>query len=199
MMPPDDSSRPARTSSADAWRGMTLLASTLLVYYPALLGEFLWDDDAHVTKMALRTFDGLRRIWFELGSTQQYYPLLHSAFWTEAQLWGDYVLGYHLVTIVLHVIAACLVVTLCQRLSIKGAWLAGAIFALHPINVESVAWISEQKNTLSLVLYLLAAFVYLRFDDAQPAARLRDRIGALPLRADDKNCHGGVAPRRRCS
>ncbi len=172
-MRPDDASRPARTSSADAWRGLTLFALTLLVYYPALLGEFLWDDDAHVTKMALRTLDGLRRIWFELGSTQQYYPLLHSAFWTEAQLWGDYVLGYHLVTIGLHVIAACLVVTLCQRLSIKGAWLAGAIFALHPINVESVAWISEQKNTLSLVLYLLAAFVYLRFDDAH---RPRDYV-----------------------
>lgn len=117
--------------------------------------------------MALRSLDGLRDIWFKLGATQQYYPLLHSAFWLEAKLWGDYVLGYHLVNVLLHVIAACLVVTLCQRLSIKGAWLAGAIFALHPVNVESVAWISEQKNTLSLVFYLLAALSYLRFDDAR--------------------------------
>jgi Flp pilus assembly protein TadD len=127
----------------------------------------VWDDDAHVTKTALRSLAGLRDIWLKLGVTQQYYPLLHSAFWIEAQLWGDYVLGYHLVNVVLHVIAACLVVTLCQRLSIKGAWLAGAIFALHPVNVESVAWISEQKNTLSLVFYLLAALAYLRFDDAR--------------------------------
>jgi tetratricopeptide (TPR) repeat protein len=161
---------PARSSarsSADAWRGLLLLALTLAVYWPALLGDYVWDDDAHITKAALRSLDGLRRIWTELGATQQYYPLLHSAFWIEARLWGDAVLGYHLVNVVLHVIAACLVVTLCQRLAIKGAWLAGAIFALHPINVESVAWISEQKNTLSLVFYLLAAIAYLRFDDAR--------------------------------
>jgi len=138
---------------------------TLAAYWPALLGDFVWDDDAHVTKMALRSLDGLRDIWFKLGATQQYYPLLHSAFWIEAKLWGDYVLGYHLVNVLLHVIAACLVVTVCQRLAIKGAWLAGAIFALHPVNVESVAWISEQKNTLSLVFYLLAALSYLRFDE----------------------------------
>ena len=117
--------------------------------------------------MALRSLGGLRDIWFKLGATQQYYPLLHSAFWAEAQLWGDYVLGYHLANVVLHVIAACLVVTVCQRLEIKGAWLAGAIFALHPVNVESVAWISEQKNTLSLMFYLLAALAYLRFDAAR--------------------------------
>ncbi len=158
--------RPANTS-ADAWRGLALLAITLAAYWPALLGDFVWDDDAHVTKMALRSLDGLRDIWFKLGATQQYYPLLHSAFWIEAKLWGDYVLGYHLVNVLLHVIAACLVVTVCQRLKIKGAWLAGAIFALHPVNVESVAWISEQKNTLSLVFYLLAALAYLRFDDAR--------------------------------
>jgi len=161
---------PARNSvrsSADAWRGLLLLSLTLAVYWPALLGQYLWDDDAHITRTALRSLDGLRRTWTELGATQQYYPLLHSAFWIEARLWGDAVLGYHLVNVVLHVIAACLVVTLCQRLAIKGAWLAGAIFALHPINVESVAWISEQKNTLSLVFYLLAAIAYLRFDDAR--------------------------------
>ncbi len=155
------------SNSADAWRGLLLLGLTLLAYSPALLGAYLWDDDAHVTKMALRSLDGLKRIWFEIGATQQYYPLLHSAFWVEAQLWGDNVLGYHLANVVLHVIAACLVVTLCQRLEIKGAWIAGFVFALHPINVESVAWISEQKNTLSLVFYLLAALSYLRFDGAR--------------------------------
>src|SRR5579871_3094304 len=156
-----------RRSSADAWRGLALLAVTLCVYWPALRGDFIWDDDAHVTKTALRTLDGLHRIWFDVGATQQYYPLLHSAFWIEAKLWGDQVLGYHLVNVVLHVIAACLVVMLCQQLKIKGAWLAGAVFALHPVNVESVAWISEQKNTLSLVFYLLAAIAYLKFDDAR--------------------------------
>jgi hypothetical protein len=164
-MQPAETTRPATRGSADARRGLILLAVTLCAYWPALMGEYLWDDDAHVTRTALRGLDGLRRIWTELGATQQYYPLLHSAFWVEARLWGDSVLGYHLVNVTLHVIAACLVVTLCQRLAIRGAWLAGAIFALHPVNVESVAWISEQKNTLSLVFYLLAAIAYLTFDD----------------------------------
>jgi len=173
-----DSTRRRTRGSPDAWRGLLLLGLTFAAYWPALNGDFLWDDDAHVTKMALRSFDGLRRIWTELGATQQYYPLLHSAFWLEARLWGDVVIGYHIVNVVLHVIAACLVVTLCQRLSIKGAWLAGAIFALHPINVESVAWISEQKNTLSLVFYLLAAFAYLQFDDTR---RRRDYAIATAL------------------
>lgn len=163
-----DTTRSAR-SSADAWRGLLLLCVTIAVYWPALLGEYVWDDDAHVTKTALRSLHGLHDIWFKLGATQQYYPLLHSAFWIEAKLWGDTVLGYHLTNVVLHVIAACLVVTVCQRLAIKGAWLAGAIFALHPVNVESVAWISEQKNTLSLVFYLLAALGYLAFDEKRRA------------------------------
>lgn len=150
--------------SADAWRGLALLAVTFAAYWPAMFGQYLWDDDAHVTKSGLRSLAGLHDIWFKLGATQQYYPLLHSAFWAEAQLWRDYTVGYHATNVVLHVIAACLVVTLCERLEVRGAWLAGAIFALHPVNVESVAWISEQKNTLSLVFYLLAALAYLRFD-----------------------------------
>jgi len=105
-------SRFARNSS-DACHDLILLGLTLAVYWPALNGDFLWSDDAHVTEMALRSFDRLRRIWAELGATQQYCPLLHSAFWLEARLWGDVVLGYHIANVVLHVIAAWLVVTLC--------------------------------------------------------------------------------------
>ena len=180
---PTDSSEPAprkkpKRSSADALRGLALLFVTIAVYWPALRGDFLWDDDSHVTKTALRSLDGLHLIWFKLGATQQYYPLLHSAFWIEAKLWGDQVLGYHLVNVVLHVVAACLLVMLLQQLKIKGAWIAGALFALHPVNVESVAWISEQKNTLSLAFYLLAAIAYLRFDDERKprnSTRLRAR------------------------
>jgi tetratricopeptide (TPR) repeat protein len=141
-----------------------LFVISLAAYFPALHGGFLWDDDAHVTRAALRSLDGLRRIWFEIGATQQYYPLLHTAFWVEHRLWGDSVLGYHLVNVVLHVGSACLVVAILRRLLIPGAWLGGFIFALHPVCVESVAWISEQKNTLSAVLCLGSAFIYLGFD-----------------------------------
>jgi hypothetical protein len=136
---------------------------TILAYWPALKGGLLWDDDHHVTQASLQSWEGLGRIWFELGATQQYYPILHSAFWVEHRLWGDAVLGYHLVNVFLHATNACLLLALMRRLEINGAWLAAFLFALHPVHVESVAWIAEQKNTLSLVFYLLAALTYLRF------------------------------------
>jgi protein O-mannosyl-transferase len=142
-----------------------LLGATLLAYYPAWFGGLLWDDESHLTAPALRTLEGLGRIWFEIGATQQYYPLLHTAFWLQHHLWGENTLGYHLVSIVLHASAAGLLWTILRRLAIPGAALAAVLFALHPIHVESVAWISELKNTLSGVLVLGAVLKYLEFDD----------------------------------
>ena len=84
-----------------------LLCATLLAYLPALRGGLLWDDNMHVTRADLRSLHGLWRIWFDLGATQQYYPLLHSAFWLEHRIWGDAVLGYHLINVVLHAASAC--------------------------------------------------------------------------------------------
>ncbi|MEO6876293.1 MAG: tetratricopeptide repeat protein [Opitutaceae bacterium] len=160
-----------RAAAMDAWwlrwLGMALLG--VIAYYPALHGGFLWDDSAHVTKPELRSLAGLARIWFELGATQQYYPVLHSAFWLEHGLWGESSTAYHWLNLLLHLAAAGLVVRVAQRLAIPGAWLAGLIFALHPVCVESVAWISEQKNTLSTVFYLLALLAYLHFDEARAA------------------------------
>src|SRR6202007_2259365 len=118
----------------------------------------------------LQSLHGLWRIWFDLGATQQYYPLLHSAFWLEHRIWGDAVTGYHLTNLVLHVVCAYLVVRIMRRLALPGAWLGGLVFALHPVCVESVAWISEQKSTLSLVFYLAAALAYLRFDATRDRA-----------------------------
>ena len=141
-----------------------LVIAVFLAYQPAWQGGFIWDDDAHVTNPELRSWHGLYRIWFDLGATQQYYPLLHSVFWIEHKLWGDAPLGYHLVNILLHAMAALMVAAVLRRLEIPGAYLAAAIFALHPVQVESVAWITELKNTLSAVFYLSAAMLYLRFD-----------------------------------
>ncbi len=155
---------PSSPSSWDwlGWVGLLVIGT--LVYLPALNGSFLWDDNAHVTRAELRSLEGLARIWFELGATQQYYPVLHSAFWIEHRIWGDSVFGYHAWNLFLHLLSAGLIVTLMRRLAIRGAWLAGFIFAVHPVCVESVAWISEQKNTLSTTFYLLAMLAYLRFD-----------------------------------
>lgn len=144
-----------------------LLLTTILVYSPALNGVVLWDDDEHITKPELQSIGGLYRIWFELGATQQYYPLLHSAFWFEHKLWNDSVLGYHVVTLLWHMLAVSLVYFILVRLKIPGALLAAAIFALHPVMVESVAWISEQKNTLSAVFCLSAMLAYLKFDESR--------------------------------
>lgn len=167
---PSASAAPARSSRL--WlAGVAIVAATFVAFSPALHGEFIWDDDAHVTKPELRTPHGLYRIWFELGATQQYYPLLHSAFWLQHRLWGDRPLGYHLVNAGLHAAAAVLVLCVVRRLLSPGhAWadaaaaLTAALFALHPVQVESVAWITEQKNTLSAVFYLAALLGYLRFD-----------------------------------
>jgi tetratricopeptide (TPR) repeat protein len=102
-----------------------------------------------------------------VGATFQYYPLLYSAFWLEHKLWNDSVLGYHLVTLLWHMLAVSLLYSILIRLKIPGALLAAAIFALHPVMVESVAWMSEQKNTLSAVFCLSAMLAYLKFDESR--------------------------------
>jgi tetratricopeptide (TPR) repeat protein len=143
------------------------MLTVLLVYLPAMGGGMLLDDDSHLTKPELQSIGGLYRIWFELGATYQYYPLLHSAFWLEHKLWGDWLVGYHLVTVLWHVISVVLLYLILTRLKIPGALLAAAIFALHPVMVESVAWMSEQKNTLSTVFCLSALLAYLTFDESR--------------------------------
>jgi tetratricopeptide (TPR) repeat protein len=155
-----------------------LVVAVLLVYQPAWHGGFIWDDDAHVTKPELRSWQGLYRIWSDVRATLQYYPLLHSAFWIEHKLWGDTTLGYHLVNLLLHATAAVMVALILRRLAVPGAYLAAAIFAVHPVHVESVAWITEQKNTLSAVFYLGAMLLYLHFDETR---KISWYLGALAL------------------
>lgn len=141
-----------------------LLLALLAAYYPAWRGGMVWDDDRHVTSVGLQSVEGLGRIWFDLGATQQYYPLAHSVFWIEHRLWGEATLGYHVVNILLHGMASILVFVILRRLRVPGAALAAVVFAFHPVHVESVAWITELKNTLSGVFFLAAALAYLRFD-----------------------------------
>ena len=141
-----------------------LVFATFLVYQPAWRGGMLWDDDAHLTRPELQSVDGLRRIWFDVGSTQQYYPVVHSAFWMFNAMWGADTLGYHLANIALHAASALLFALILVRLGVPGALLAATMFALHPVQVESVAWMTELKNTLSTFCYFVAALAYLRFD-----------------------------------
>ena len=151
-----------RFNDAAGWA--LIFCAAFIAYFPALNGTLLWDDNHHITRPDLTLFHGLWRIWSDVHATWQYYPLLHSAFWLEHMVWGDAVLGYHLINIALHAFSACLVVSIMRRLSLPGAWLAGFVFALHPVNVEAVAWISEQKSALSGVFCLASLLVYLHFD-----------------------------------
>ena len=169
--------RSARTRSSPL-EPIALLIVTLAAYYPAWHGGVLWDDNAHLTRPELQSTAGLWRVWFDIGATQQYYPVTHSAFWLMHRLWGDATVGYHLVNIVLHTLSASLVAVILRRLAVPGALLAAVLFALHPIQVESVAWMTELKNTLSGVFYLGAALCYLRFDEKRRPA---DYVAALLL------------------
>lgn len=161
-------SRPAQLRAAGA---LLLLGLLLAAYGPALRGGFLWDDDVYVTGNELLTApDGLRRIWFSTDSPSQYFPLTYTLMRAERSAWGLDPLGYHLVSVALHGINALLVALVLGLLAVPGAWLAAAVFALHPVQVESVAWITEQKNLLSTLFYLAALWAWIRSLDA-PARR----------------------------
>ncbi len=158
-----------------------LLVAVVLVYQPVWHGGLLLDDEVHITRPELRSWHGVYRIWFDVGAIQQYYPLSETAFWVQYKLWGDAMFGYHLANILFHALTAVMVALLLRQLAIPGAYLAAAIFALHPVHVESVAWITEQKNTLSAVFYLGAAMAYLRFDQNRGTAWYLGALGLFVL------------------
>jgi protein O-mannosyl-transferase len=146
--------------------GGLLLAATVLAYWPALHGGFVWDDDSWTTKIAhlLRNGPGLYSIWFEPTALQQYYPLTGTTFWSDYHLWKFWTFPYHVENVILHLTAVFLFWRLLWKLEVPGAWLAAAIFALHPMMVESVAWITERKNVLSMVFFLGGLLAYGRFN-----------------------------------
>jgi len=151
---------------------VTLGTLVILAYRPAWNGGFIWDDDQYVTHNYLLTApDGLRRIWFSLDAPSQYFPLTYTVLKFERSLCGLHPNGYHWVNILLHLANAFLVWCLLARLKIPGAWLASAIFALHPVQVESVAWISELKNILMGFFFLLTLLIWVEYVDARSKHR----------------------------
>jgi type IV pilus biogenesis/stability protein PilW len=162
------------------WQGALIVLLVCLAYFPALRGGFVWDDDSWTTGIIslLRDPSGLRLIWFQPTALQQYYPLTATTFWLDYQLWNFWTTPYHVENVLLHALAALLFWRLLLRLQVPGAWLASALFALHPVMVESVAWITERKNVLSLALYLGALLAYLRY--AQGVASGTRMPGEVP-------------------
>ncbi|MBP6964628.1 MAG: tetratricopeptide repeat protein [Armatimonadetes bacterium] len=143
-----------------------IVIAVFVAYWPAMHGGFVWDDDKYVSNNHLLTApDGLKRIWFSVDQPSQYFPLVYTTFRLEYALWGLKTTGYHVTNIILHILNALLIWFILRKLSVKGAWLAAAVFALHPVHVESVAWITERKNVLSTVFYLLTVLSWMRFRD----------------------------------
>jgi protein O-mannosyl-transferase len=151
----------------DCFFCLILAVVTLMAYNPAWHGQLLWDDDNCTTPPELRSVEGLTRIWFQPRATAQYYPLVYTSYWVQQRLWGNSPTGYHLVNLLLHIGCVVLVLKILRYLRIPGAELAAVIFALHPVNVETVAWIAERKNTLSGIFALAATLAYLKFDDTR--------------------------------
>ena len=143
-----------------------LILLTLFAYLPALDCGFIWDDDLYVTQNPMLTdAHGLHEIWFSAHTQSQYFPLVYTTFRLERDLWGLNPFGFHLVNILLHGLNAALVWMVLRRLQVAGAWLAAAIFALHPVEVETVAWVAELKNLESLFFYLLALLAWMKFTE----------------------------------
>ncbi len=141
-----------------------LVVAVAIVYWPTLQNGFVSDDfEGIINNPPLRSLQGLGSIWFEPGATVQYYPLTFTTFWIEYSLWGTDPLGYHIVNGLLHAATAVLLWRVLVQLEVPGAWLGAAIFAVHPVHVQTVAWVSERKNVLSCLLALSALLAYLRF------------------------------------
>jgi hypothetical protein len=170
-----------------AWIGCAvLLVIAFWAYAPALQNGYIWDDDDYVVdNVQLRTVDGLYRIWAEPRATPQYYPLVHTTFWIEYQLWGLAPLHFHVVNVLLHALGAILLWRCLRRLALAGSFVAACVFALHPVQVESVAWVTERKNVLCGVFYFAAALwllpVLLAPATEPLRARLRGYGGGLVL------------------
>lgn len=143
---------------------LAIITACFAAYIPAMKAGFIWDDDYYVTNNSLLTAPGgLYRIWTSGNVTSQYFPLTYTTFWFEYRLWGFNPVGYHVVNVAMHIINSLLLWLVLRRLSVPGAWFASAVFALHPVQVESVAWVTERKNLLMLLFSLLSVLCWLKF------------------------------------
>jgi tetratricopeptide (TPR) repeat protein len=164
-----------------ALRSAVIVLATLFVYIPTMQADFIWDDNLLLTHFPLmHSDDALGVFWSPSAAMEQhvpdFYPLTWTTLWLEWRLWGNSATGYHVANVVMHALGAVLVWLALKRLAVPGAFLAGLIFAVHPVNVASVAWVIERKNTLSILFYLLTIIAYLKFEDTS-----RQRWYALSL------------------
>ena len=153
-------------SSALPWSvpaGVVLIAvAVFLAYLPSLNGGFIWDDHDLITDSNLiKASDGPFRFWCTTNPID-YWPVTNTTFWIEWRLWEMNSAGYHVTNFILHIAETLLIWMILRKLSIPGAFLAAMIFALHPVNVESVAWIAQRKNLMAMLFFLLSILWYMK-------------------------------------
>jgi protein O-mannosyl-transferase len=149
-----------------------LLAICFITYFPFFQNYFIWDDDKYLTgNPYLGNLDGLKQLWLDLRAMPQYYPLVFTSFWIEHQVWSLNPLGYHVDNVILHGLNTIILWRILSFLEIKGSWLVAALFAIHPVQVETVAWITERKNLLSGFFYFLSLYFFLRYYNPVPGTQ----------------------------
>lgn len=183
--------------AALATAGLILLA--LGAHLPALAGGFIVDDARYVVdNELLESAAGLATIWLEPAASPQYYPIVFTSFWLERQLFGLDPFAFHLVNLLLHAAVAVLAWRVLRALAVPAPWLGAALFAVHPIHVDTVAWVAERKNLLSALFALAAALLYLAFDRRRAAGapgawpRYLASLGAFALALLAKTAVAGL-------
>jgi protein O-mannosyl-transferase len=146
------------------WAVFALISVTMFAYLPVFRAGFVWDDDASLTNYSLiKASHGLFLFWFSTVPAD-YWPVTATTLWMEWRIWGINPLGYHVTNLILHVSEALLLWATLRRLRVPGAYLAALIFAVHPVNVESVAWIAQRKNLMAMLFFLLSINFFLKTD-----------------------------------
>jgi tetratricopeptide (TPR) repeat protein len=136
--------------------GAIIVCAGAIAYLPALRAGFIWDDSEFLTANPLiKAADGLKRFWLATAAPD-YWPVTSSSLWLEWRLWGAHALGYHATNLALHLCTSLLLWAVLRRLAVPGAFLAALLFAVHPVNVESVAWVTQRKNLMAMLFYLLS-------------------------------------------
>jgi tetratricopeptide (TPR) repeat protein len=157
----------------------------LIAYFPSLSNGFVADDDVLLTSNNIvKNSDGLRRFWCSVEAID-YWPVTNTTFWIEWRMWGMNSTGYHVSNLILHMAETLLIWIILRKLSIPGAFLAALIFAVHPVNVESVAWISQRKNLTAMLFFLLSILWYLKYVKHDP----RPTSGRCPVAAKQSTAH----------
>jgi tetratricopeptide (TPR) repeat protein len=160
---------PVRDMRVSRWRrdwfwALLLIAFVFVAYAHVFRADFIWDDESHLTQNPCVVGPlGLKEIWTTTQAV--YYPLVLTTFWALHKFVGLNPLPYHALNVLLHAVSAILLWRVLRLLQVRGAWLGAVLWALHPVMVQSVAWVTELKNTQSSVFYLLSILFFLNWED----------------------------------